>query len=323
MRRVLAVDMGGTKTAVGLVSSDGKVLAKETFPTPLGEAGRLIEAIAEHAQNFIASNNEAAPEEAQIHSIGMSLPGVVDVQTGTLLVSPSSAWSNVPFSFLLEEALSLPVSSDNDVNACALAEARFGSGRGLESFFWFQVSTGIGGAIYTKGQVLSGKHSMAGEIGHLMVKRGGALCGCGHRGCLEAEAAGPAWRRKALIKLDSKSPEGLGCLAGLDPAKFDAKDLAVGARAGDNFCKELVAEIAENLAIGIAAVINILDPEALIIGGGVTASWDLLESPIKQALPQFVFASDRRSSDIRISALGYDAALIGAAALALEDPRQR
>ncbi|MCX7023911.1 MAG: ROK family protein [Spirochaetes bacterium] len=310
MDSVLAVDLGGTKTAVGVVSSAGLVLARETIPTPLGDPTTLIAAIVALARSVL---HRAGP----VRAMGMSLPGIVDRAAGSLRASPSSGWTNVPFARMAGEALCLPVRADNDVNACAWAEACFGAGRGLDCFFWLQVSTGIGGAVVAGGRVLDGAHSMAGEIGHLVVNPGGATCGCGHRGCLEAEAAGPAWRRKALLRLDGLTPGAGGFLVSLSRGEVDAKTVAAGARAGDPLCREVVREVGSMIARGIAAVTNILDPQAIFVGGGVAAALDLLQPFIVEESASLVFAASGRSSLFRSSSLGYDAALVGAAALAL------
>jgi len=202
------------------------------------------------------------------------------------------------------------------VNACALAEARFGSGRGLEAFFWLTISTGIGGALCVRDRVYSGARGMAGEIGHLVVREEGAACGCGNRGCLEAEAAGPAWRRKALALLETRSVSGAGSgfLGMLPRASIDARAIADGARSGDSLCREVVEDVGSALARGVASIMSVMDPEAIVVGGGVAAALDLLAPIIVRRVERHALGE---SCPILPSALGYDAALVGAAALAL------
>ena len=320
MNGILAVDLGGTKTAVGMVSVDGKVIDKETAPTPRGDPWVTVELIATLAQKVQGRVGKAA-------SFGLALPGFMDGKRRVLLNSPSSGWDNVPFVSMMEEALGLHAEADNDVNACAWAEARFGAGRGLGSFFWMQVSTGIGGAVFDGGRIVGGANGMAGEIGHLVVNPGGEVCGCGNCGCLEAEAAGPAWRRRALRLLDNPppptgspaagAPAGGGFLAGLPRAVLDARSIAEGARAGDRLCVEVLRESATMLARGIAAVYTVLDPEAVILGGGVAGALDLLLPIVRGLLPSLVLAPQARKTVLCPSELGYDAALIGAASLAI------
>jgi len=310
MLRVLAVDLGGTKTAVGVVDSDGRVLAKESFPTPLGEPKTVVDLVARLARQVIA-------REGPVEAAGMTLPGIADRSSGTLVRSPSSGWKDVPFARLVGDAIGLRVRSDNDVNACARAEALFGAGRGLGCFFWMTVSTGIGGAVAVEGRVLEGARGMAGEIGHLVVRPGGAACGCGNRGCLEAEAAGPAWRRKALALLDSLAPGVGGRLASLPRESIDARAVADGARAGDELCLRVVRDVGGALARGVAAIASVLDPDAIVVGGGVAAALDLLSPIVDEELRALALPDPGRPAALRPSALGYDAALVGAAALAL------
>jgi glucokinase len=309
MDGILAVDLGGTKTAVGIVAPDGRVLDKETAPTPRGEPRDAVRLISQLAERVQARSGRAA-------SLGLALPGVVDREAGILLRSPSSGWENVPFVAMVEDALGLRAAADNDVNACAWGEARFGAGRGLGSFFWMQVSTGIGGAVVAGGRLLRGANLMAGEVGHLVVNPDGDLCGCGNRGCLEAEAAGPAWRRRALRRLDGAG-DGGGFLAGLPRDAVDARSVAEGARAGDRLCVAVLRESAAMLARGVAAVYTVLDPEAVVLGGGVAGALDLLLPIVRGLLPSLVLANGARRTVLCPSELGYDAALVGAAALAL------
>ena len=158
---------------------------------------------------------------------------------------------------------------------------------------------------------------MSGEIGHLAVNPGGAPCGCGNRGCLEAEAAGPAWRRRALALLDRADSENRGALGKLPRDTIDAKTIAEWARAGDRICLKVAQDVGIMLSRGLAAVYNILDPDAVFLGGGIAAAFDLLEPVIQRELPNLALGGRERDFTLRRSSLGYDAALIGAASLAL------
>lgn len=308
MERVLAIDLGGTKTAAGIVGADGSLLCKDSAATPLGDPKAAL-------ATMVALGTKALREAGPAVALGLALPGVVDRSSGTLRYSASSGWRNVPFSSMLADAFSIPVAADNDVNACAWAEALFGAGIGLASFFWITVSTGIGGAVVSGGRVLGGASGMAGEIGHLVVNPGGEPCGCGNRGCLEAEAAGPAWRRCALRLLGERPA---GKLALLPADSIDARTIARFARSGDELCLEVVDTMGTVLARGLAAVANILDPDAIIMGGGVAAALDLLMPSISRTVPGLMLSGRERSLRVWPSSLGYDAALIGAAALALK-----
>jgi glucokinase len=305
--KVLAVDIGGTKTAVGVVDAAGKVIEKSSARTPLGHPADLVGLVSRLAE-------ETQRRAGKATRAGVALPGVVDSSRRVLVRSPSSGWSNVPFVALLEEAIGMHIEADNDVNACAWAESRFGACRGLRTFFWMTVSTGIGGALFAEGHLVRGANEMAGEIGHLVVNPGGEACGCGHKGCLEAEAAGPSWTRRALKLLDGSA---VGYLASLPREAIDARSIAEGAKLGDESCRSIVREVGAMLARGLAAIESVLDPEAIIIGGGVASSLDLLLPFIREFLPSLVLNPEARRTLIGPSELGYDAALVGAASLAL------
>jgi glucokinase len=308
VRRALAVDVGGTKTAVGVVDAAGRILGKETRPTPLGDPAEAVALIVSMATDLLRGHGP-------VDAAGAALPGVVDRASGILRSSPSSGWRDIPFGPMLSAALGLPFAVDNDVRACAWAESTLGGGAGLGSFFWMTVSTGVGGALFQGGRVIEGARGLAGELGHLVVEPGGAACGCGRRGCLEAEAAGPAWRRMALAELaDGRAG---AYLAGLADAELDARRIAAGARSGDEACLRIAERAGLMLARGLEAVYAVLDPEAVFIGGGVGGALDLLGPVIERELSTRVFLASERDILPRPSALGYDAALEGAAALAL------
>lgn len=333
MGTVLAVDMGGTKTAVGLVNAEGRVLSRSSAPTPLGDPAAAV-ALAKRLADGLGDRYGGAADEAPA-ALGLALPGVVDAAGRVLVRSPSSGWADVPFAAKFEESFGLPASADNDVRASALAEARFGGGAGLASFFWITISTGIGGAAWVEGKALRGASSMAGELGHLVVRPGGARCACGNLGCLEAEASGSAWPRlysaakaesaKAVAMAAEHLDGPVATGAWLPPADGtpSAKAVADGARQGDPDCLRVVYRASEALARGVAAVVGILDPDAVFLGGGVAEAADLLIPRIEALLPRLTLSWENRNTRILKTALGYDAALVGAAALALDAGRSR
>jgi len=310
MSQVLAVDVGGTKTAVGLVDGAGRILEKRSAPTPRGDPSAVVALVC----SMVAS---LGGPSRPVSTLGLALPGVMDRSGEVLLRSPSSGWYDVPFTKLFSIALGLHAVADNDVNACALAETVFGDAAGLDSFFWMTVSTGVGGALFEGGRVLAGAHGMAGEIGHLVVKPDGAPCGCGNRGCLEAEAAGPAWSRKAAaLALTANNDAGNASRGKSQESLPDARAIAEAARNGDEVCLHVVDDVSEALARGIAAALTVFDPQAVFMGGGVAGAADLLLPRIRTWLPGLVLAYESRNTKIVASSLGNDAALLGAAALA-------
>jgi glucokinase len=309
MKRVLAIDIGGTKIAVGIVDARGTVLAKSCAKTPRGDPGAVIALTMTLAA-------QAGYEAGVAEAVGLALPGLVDGTGEILLNSPSSGWNDVPFTRLVREAFGLPVVAGNDVNACALAEATFGSGADFDPFLWMTVSTGIGGAVFCGGHVLRGAHGMAGEIGHMVVRPGGAVCACGKRGCLEAEAAGPAWTRKFHSFRGQED-------GARERERMDAQAIAEGARSGDATCLRVVDDVSDALASGLGNAITLIDPRAVFLGGGVAGASDLLIPRIEALMPGRTFAWESRTVSILQSALGYDAALVGAAALAFGQKHER
>ena len=312
MNSVLAVDLGGTKLAVGIVDGRGRILASAVAPTRRGSPADVVAQARELAASLdpIHASETRGPGDSsrtvlpRPQALGLSLPGILDPSGQVLLRSPSSGWSGVPFTSLFSEAFGLPAAAGNDANACALAESVMGGAKGMASFFWMTVSTGVGGACFVDGRVLRGFRGMAGEVGHLVVRPGGSVCTCGNSGCLEAEAAGPAWTRKAIR---------------IAPAwKGAAEAVAADARSGGPLGLAVVDDVAEALARGIGAVIDLFDPEAVFLGGGVAEASDLLIPKIGNLLPALILRSGTGGGPrILKSALGREAGLLGAACLAL------
>lgn len=288
-----AIDFGGSKLLVGLVAEDGSVVASRQVASPIGEGPA---AVADAAAALL--RQLAAP--ATLRGVGSTVPGLADTEQGMVLYAPTHGWKNVPWRQLLAERLERPVAIENDVNACALAEARFGNARGISSLVWITISTGIGGALLFNGQLFRGRNGLAGEIGHVVVQEDGAPCGCGRRGCLEAEASARAIARKAAMM-------------GL-PA--DAAQVADLARSGDPRALQAWREAGTALGKAAAAILNVLDPEMLVFGGHVAHNLDLLMPAIRAAVQQRVIVP-QRAVRLEATALGHEAALKGAATLVL------
>lgn len=296
-----AVDFGGTKLMVGLVSQSGAVLAQATVPTPI-ESGP--EGVADRAQNLLARLQEEYDiEPGRIVGVGATVPGLADTRRGMLRYAPAHGWRDIPFADMLSSRLQVPARIANDVNACALAEQRFGAAKGIPNLIWMTVSTGVGGGLILDGRIYEGGGGIAGEIGHLVVAEGGPLCGCGNRGCLEAVAAGPAIARRAKE-------------AGI-PAS-DAAQAAKLAREGHVGAQQLFQQTGVYLGKAVAICLNLLDPDLVVIGGGVARSLDLMLPAIEQTARERALLLPERPVQIRPTALGYEAALVGAAALVFQ-----
>jgi len=295
-----AIDFGGTKLMVGLVTETGMVLDRETVHTPK-EAGPS--AVADEAARLLRLvTARRGLCLADLAAVGSTVPGLADTGSGTLLMAPVLGWRNVPFADMLSDRLGITARIANDVNACALAEQRFGVGRGVPSLLWMTVSTGIGAGLILNGKIFEGASGIAGEVGHLVLEEGGRECGCGHRGCLEALAAGPAIASRARS-------------AGLDVP--DATEVSRLARAGNPVALRVLAETSVYLGQAVALCVNLLDLDLVVFGGGVSQSLDLLLPGIMATVRQRVVMPEERALRVEPSSLGYEAALIGAGSLVL------
>ena len=345
-----AIDIGGTKTMAALVEEDGRIVDQVRFATALGS---WEEHFALCVREFQALCKKHGLEAGKLAGIGLSLPGMTDGSNGVLLYAPYSGWRNVPAAAWFAQALGNPrVRAENDVNACALGELTYGHGRELTDFLWITVSTGVGGAIVADSKLIRGAGFVAGEFGHLKVERvRPRKCPCGQLGCLEAHASGTAIGA-AFREYLEMHPESVRKLE-QSGYRADALGCRKLADAGDKGAKELFRQAAFYLGVGIAQAVNLLNPQAVILGGGVAASLDLMEPVIRQVIRTDVVSQSQkvmrggregdlpdippnggegdlpdippneREGDlpIKYTALGYEAALIGAAALTLADRR--
>ena len=291
-----SVDFGGTKLMVGLVDDRGQVLSSRTVPTPV--AGGPA-AVADEAAALL--RDLAGERLGELAGVGATVPGLADGRAGLLRYAPAHGWRDVPFAQMLTDRLGLRTRIANDVNACALAEQRFGAGLGVANLVWITVSTGVGGGLVLGGQIYEGS-GIAGEMGHIIVAEDGPLCGCGHRGCLEAVAAGPAIARRA-VELGLRAP--------------DARTVADLAAAGEPTARQVLDETAVYLGRAIALCYNLLDPDLIVLGGGVSPSLEPLLPRIAEVVAERAILLPGRAPQIRRTALGYEAALIGAACLVL------
>lgn len=307
-----ALDIGGSKTLVGLISEEGQVLSSVQLPTNTSNCKVHLQQC--RAQLAGLAKAAGMPLGA-LAGVGAALPGVVDVNLGGLVKSSYAAWNGVPVAPLLGDMLGgLPVKVDNDVNACALAEMRFGWQNTFTDYVWVTVSTGVGGAVVTGGKLLRGAWGAAGEIGHIKVEyEHPAPCpSCGKVGCLEAHGSGLALGQ-ALARQCKYAPQLAMAMAGrgLEPS---GKTCALLAEEGEPHALAAFAQIGRYLGRGLGAAVNLLNPQAIIFGGGVAMSLHFLYNAIEKELCK---AAHPNLLPVKLvpTKLGYQAALIGAAAL--------
>ncbi|MEX0664569.1 MAG: ROK family protein [Acidimicrobiia bacterium] len=306
----IGVDLGGTNLRVALVSGDGEVLADEHEPTG-GDFDSLVSLIAGHAR-ALASRGGA-------RAVGVGAAGLVDFE-GTVHYAPNLPMlRHAPLGAALSEALDLPVVVDNDANVAAWGEVCHGAAQGCRHALVITLGTGIGGGIILDGRVYRGGHGFAGEVGHWQLDPAGERCACGEPGHWEAAASGTALGQLARAHAaDGRAPNVLA-RAGGDPANVDGHEVGDSASAGEPDGVALLADYARRVALGFVGLANILDPEIIVVSGGLVELGDLLLAPLRTAFDHHLEGAEFRPSVPVVPAeLGAQAGVVGAAALARE-----
>lgn len=312
MSYTIGIDVGGTKVLGGVVDPDGKVLTTSRRDTPREGGSALTQTIADVALELAA--------QYPVTAVGLSAAGFVSSDRKTMLATPNIAgWNGVQLDAELTALINLPVVLENDANAAAWGERTFGAGKGKQNMLMVTVGTGVGGGIIVNGQLLRGAFGIAAEIGHLRVLPEGHLCGCGARGCFEQYASGSALLRHAREAI-AASPDlarnllsrGDGTLEGLT-----GRAITDAAREGDQVAVSAFNTTAQWLGAGIASLSVILDPECVVIGGGVVDAGEILLAPTRAAMERYMpFAGKHPYPKIIAATLGNEAGLVGAADLA-------
>jgi glucokinase len=304
---IAAIDIGGTKIALGLAPLDAQPLPFRRFPTRVERGAR---AIVEEATGELERMAEEAG--ARIVAVGIGCGGPLDRRRGLILSPPNlPGWDEFPIVRLVQERLDVPVLLDNDANASALAEHEHGAGRGLRDLVYITISTGIGGGLIIRDQLVHGVGDGAGEVGHMIVQPDGAPCGCGARGCLEALCSGTSIARRALERLARDEQPSTLRRAG-DAGQVTAHSVAEAARAGDALACEVWDETIRYLALGLSNIIAALAPEAVILGGGVSAAGDQLLVPLRERVRESVRIMPVERVQILQASLGGDSGIYGA-----------
>jgi glucokinase len=319
--RVIGIDIGGTKILTALVDERGRIITRERIATTQNGPSADVAAMARSVDAVLKG---AGLRREDIAAIGAGAPGPLDPDRGIVYEPPNLAgWIEVPLASLLQQATSLPTYVENDANAAAVGEAWVGAGVGVKDLIFIIMGTGIGGGIILGGQLHQGVTGTAGEIGHITIDMDGPLCGCGRYGHLEALASGKAIARMAMEALRAGERSTLATMG--TPEQISAKDVARAAENGDALARDIYRRAGEAMGIAIASVVNLLNPEMVIIGGGVARAGDLVFDPIRRTVKTQAFARPAAAVRIVPSALGDDAGVIGAAAVAyqrIEDRRR-
>jgi glucokinase len=312
MSLTVGVDVGGTKVLGGVVDASGKVLATSRRDTPREGGNELTRTIAEVALELMQSHSVSA--------VGVSAAGFVSSDRKTMLATPNIAdWNDVQLDLELTKLIGLPVVIENDANAAAWGEAKFGAGRNQAHMMMLTIGTGVGGGIVVNSELYRGAFGIAAEFGHLRVVPEGHLCGCGARGCFEQYASGSALRRHAREAI-SASPDlarnllarGNGTIDGLT-----GQAITEAARDGDAVALAAFQTTAQYLGAGIASLAVLLDPSCVVIGGGVIDAGEILLAPTREAMKRYMpFAGKHPYPEIVAAELGNEAGLVGVADLA-------
>jgi glucokinase len=305
----IGIDIGGTKIAGALVDAEGQIVLEERVPSPAGDPEAMVDAVVGLIERLSANH--------EVIGAGVAAAGFIDADQSTIIYAPNISWRNEPFKAKLEAKLSIPVVIENDANAAGWAEYKYGAGRGYKHMVMLTIGTGVGGAVIADSRMLRGGFGIAGELGHIRVVPDGLLCGCGQHGCLESYASGSALLRAAKELAASGDPEGArlreieaeaGKLAGLEVYQAILE--------GDAGALRILGDLGSWLGQAIGSLVAVLDPEVVVIGGGVSAAGDLLLNPIREAYLAHLPARGYRP-ELKITAAEFvnDAGVVGAADL--------
>lgn len=309
----LAIDLGGTQLRAAMVSSAGTIVSFAAEPTR-AQAGPevVIGQICQLLDEVLQQN----PAQTPI-GIGMGAPGPLDPLAGVVIAPPTlTGWNNVPLADIIAQRFSLPVRLENDANAAALGEWHFGAGRGSKSMVFVTVSTGIGGGVIADGRILHGRRGLAAEIGHMTITNEGERCFCGAIGCFEAVASGTALGRRATAR--TKAFDGSMMRALSVNEDVSGRNVVDAARKGDALALELLAAEAHWLGIGFTNLLHLYSPDMIVMGGGISHGFDLMQETIaatvsSRAMPAY------RAVPIVTAQLGHHAGLVGAASMVFQN----
>ena len=317
MHHALGFDLGGTKFAFGIVREDGAVLASGRVDT-LAELGpeQACRRAVEGARALLA---QAGMEPRQLLGVGIASPGPLDQARGCVVGSPNlPGWTDYPIAEALAKPFGLRARIDNDANAAALGEHRFGAGRGKRHLVYVTVSTGIGGGVIVDNRLMRGANGNAAELGHIILDFHGPACPCGANGCFEMFASGTALARLAREALARGRPSSIAALAGASE-KVTSRHVFEAAASGDSLARELLADETEYLGRGLAVIINTFNPERIVVGGGVASVGESFLGPVRARALALAFPRLAAACDIVPAALGGDVGVVGGAACALEE----
>ncbi|MFC1897547.1 ROK family protein [Chloroflexota bacterium] len=319
---VLAIDLGGTKILTAIISNEGQVMAREYCLTLANEGPEAVISRILSAINHILSQINI--DLSQLDSISIASAGAIDFKKGLITSSPNLPdWHDIPLRDIVKEKYAVNVFLINDASAAALGEHHFGVGQGVNNLILLTVGTGIGGGIIINGRLYSGASGSAGEIGHMTIDVNGPRCNCGNTGCLETLASGTAVTREAIRRIRQGERSSLTEIVGGVVENITAEKVSTAAQGGDLLASDVILRAATYLGIGIVNLVNIFNPEMIIIGGGMVKMGDLLLNPARQAVRERAFPLLAQAVRIVPAQLGNDAGVLGAAVFAFQQKAKR
>ena len=319
MNYVIGIDIGGTNLVVGAVAEDGsRLMAHRTEPTRSEEGpDAVVSRLASLARTTIAECRRLDPQ-GRILGVGAGAPGPLDTRTGIIFLTPNLGWVNMPLRQRLADQLGLPTSLDNDANCAIYGEWWQGAARGSRHVIGFTIGTGIGGGIVIDGKLYHGASDCAAEFGHTTIDPEGRHCKCGNYGCLEAYASGPAIALRLVELLQSGAESRSPSMVGGDLTRITAQTVYQAAQEGDALALEVVRDTAKYLGVGVANLVNIFNPEIVVICGGVTQAGERLFAPLRQEVTRRAFKPAVKVCRIVPGELTGTAGVYGAAASFLQ-----
>jgi glucokinase len=324
VRFVLGIDIGGTNLVVGSVAVDGSSLVALGSEPTHAEAGQadVLERLIALAQRTMEQTRREV-RGADIIGVGVGAPGPLDTKSGIVLLTPNLGWVNLPLRQIIHDRLALPAALDNDANCAVLGEWWMGAARGTRTAIGITIGTGIGGGIIIDGKLFHGASDCAGEIGHITIDTEGRRCKCGNYGCLEAYASGPNIALRACEEIKAGAVSRLSQYVNGDLRQITAQTVYQAAHDGDDLALEVVNDTAKFLGTGIANLLNIFNPEVVVVCGGVTLAGDHLFVPLRREVARRAFKPAVNVCRIVPCELTGTAGVYGAAKAFLDKAGQR
>ena len=309
----IGVDVGGTGIQIGVVDKDYHIIQESSIPT---RTDIPFEEQVKHIADCIVSTVQAAGlSEDDIESVGIGIPGIASAKTGEIIKCTNMGWFHVPFRDVFNRYLNKPVHIDNDANVAALAESVAGISAGTSSSVFITIGTGIGSGIIINGRIWSGAHHIGAELGHVIFDLDGVPCTCGNHGCLERYCSATALIRMAREAVAEQPDSLILRSVNMDPSRIEAKTVFDAARQEDPLAVSVYNRYTDYLAQAVASVVNLLDPEVIVLGGGVSKAGQFLLDPLTRKYKQYIVFNDQPLPPVKIAVLGPEAGIIGAAML--------